>query len=87
MLHASTIGGYVLEEVLAKLLADNGYALLTSDSQDPVHLLRDKHGLLVRGRGTNHQADAFGDLLEYQLRVRAETFFALRETWSSGPGA
>ncbi|MEU4396835.1 hypothetical protein [Kribbella sp. NPDC023855] len=63
MLHASTIGGYVLEEVLAKLLADNGYSLLTTDAQDPANLLRDKHGLLVRGRGTNHQADALGDLL------------------------
>jgi hypothetical protein len=63
MLPASTIGGYVLEEVLAKLLADNGYELLTSDIQDPVHLLKDKHGLLVRGRGANHQADALGDLL------------------------
>jgi hypothetical protein len=59
-LPASTIGGYVLEEVLAKLLADNGYELLTSDIQDPVHLLKDKHGLLVRGRGANHQADALG---------------------------
>lgn len=73
MLHASTIGGYVLEEVLARLLADNGYVLLTSDSQDPVHLLRDKHGLLVRGRGTDHQADALGDLhvpVPFSLPVR-----------------
>lgn len=73
MLHASTIGGYVLEEVIAKLLADNGYDLLTSDAQDPVYLLRDKHGLLVRGRGTNHQADALGDLLvpvPFSLPVR-----------------
>jgi hypothetical protein len=73
MLHASTIGGYVLEEVLAKLLADNGYELLTSDAQDRVHLRRDRHGLLVRGRGADHQADALGDLLvpvPFSLPVR-----------------
>lgn len=73
MLNASTIGGYVLEEVLAKLLADNGYNLLTDDHQDPAHLLRDKHGLLVRGRGADHQADALGDLLvplPFSLPVR-----------------
>lgn len=73
MLNASTIGGYVLEEVLAKLLADNGYDLLTSETQDPVHLRRDRHGLLVRGRGTDHQADALGDLLvpiPFSLPVR-----------------
>lgn len=73
VLHASTIGGYVLEEVLAKLLADNGYDLLTSEIQDPVYLLRDKHGLLVRGRGANHQADALGDLvvpIPFSLPVR-----------------
>ena len=73
MLHASTIGGYVLEEVLANLLADNGYRLLTSATQDPVYLLRDRHGLLVRGRGTNHQADALGDLdvpIPFSLPVR-----------------
>lgn len=73
MLDASTIGGYVLEEVLARMIADSGYELLTSDSQDPVHLRRDKHGLLVRGRGTDHQADALGDLLvpvPFSLPVR-----------------
>lgn len=73
MLNASTVGGYVLEEVLAKLLADNGYALLTDDYQDPAHLLRGKHGLLVHGRGADHQADALGNLLvpiPFSLPVR-----------------
>lgn len=73
MLNASTVGGYVLEEVLAKLLADNGYSLLTDDDQDPEHLLRGKHGLLVRGRGADHQADGLGDLLvpiPFSLPVR-----------------
>ncbi|WP_156996853.1 hypothetical protein [Knoellia aerolata] len=73
MLPASTIGGYVLEEVLAKLLADNGYSLLTNAQQDPRYLLNDRHGLLVRGRGTNHQADALGNLavlVPFSLPVR-----------------
>lgn len=54
--------GYVLEEVLARLLYDSGYRLLVSETQDPEALKRGAHGLLVRGRGTDHQADALGEL-------------------------
>jgi hypothetical protein len=55
--------GYVLEEVLARLLFDNGYRLLVSEQQDPDALTRGPHGLLVRGRGTDHQADVLGELM------------------------
>jgi hypothetical protein len=54
--------GIVLEEVLARLLQDNGYKLLVSEHQDPEALRQDKHGLLVRGRGGEHQADVLGEL-------------------------
>ncbi|WP_083391104.1 restriction endonuclease [Parafrankia soli] len=54
--------GYVLEEVLARLLHDSGYRLLVSETQDPEALKRGAHGLLVRGRGTDHQADVLGEL-------------------------
>ncbi|MFI7529679.1 hypothetical protein [Nocardia salmonicida] len=54
--------GIVLEEVLARLLQDNGYKLLVSEEQDPDALKQAKHGLLVRGRGGEHQADVLGEL-------------------------
>jgi hypothetical protein len=51
-----------LEEVLARLLYASGYRLLVSEKQDPEALMRGPHGLLVRGRGTDHQADVLGEL-------------------------
>jgi hypothetical protein len=54
--------GFVLEELLARLLYDNGYRLLVSEQQDPDALKSGAHGLLVRGRGTDHQADVLGEL-------------------------
>ncbi|MEU0265666.1 hypothetical protein [Nocardioides sp. NPDC006303] len=55
------------------MLRGSGYSLLTSPQQDENYLLKDKHGLLVRGRGTDHQADALGDLvipIPFSLPVR-----------------
>jgi len=63
MIEPAVLRGYILEEAIAKLLASNGYRLLSEQSQDPDALLRSRHGLLVRGRGANHQADGLGDLL------------------------
>lgn len=57
-----SLRGYVLEELLARLLYDNGYRLLVSDQQDTEALKRGAHGLLVRGRGAYHQADVLGEL-------------------------
>lgn len=73
MLQVAIISGYVLEEVVARMLRGSGYSLLTSPQQDENYLLKDKHGLLVRGRGTDHQADALGDLvipIPFSLPVR-----------------
>lgn len=63
MISSATIGGYALEEVIARMLADNGYRLIQSAAPDPDRLVDGKHGLLVRGRGAEHQADGLGDLL------------------------
>lgn len=73
MISEATLSGYVLEEVLARLLRENGYTLLVRESQDRDALRDGKHGLLVRGRGTDHQADALGELLipaPFSLPVR-----------------
>jgi hypothetical protein len=73
MIKLPVLKGYVLEEALARLLANNGYRLLTHPSQDPEALTSGPHGLLVRGRGSDHQADVLGDLLvpvPFSLPVR-----------------
>ncbi|WP_067839657.1 restriction endonuclease [Nocardia lijiangensis] len=62
MIGREALRGIVLEEVLARLLQDNGYKLLVSEHQDPDALKQAKHGLLVRGRGGEHQADVIGEL-------------------------
>jgi hypothetical protein len=69
----AALRGYVLEEVLAKLLHSSGYHLLTQADQDHDALKSGSNGLLVRGRGANHQADALGDLkvpIPFSLPVR-----------------
>lgn len=73
MTTAAALRGYLLEEVLAKMLAGSGYSLLTSEDEDRDALKDGRHGLLVRGRGANHQADALGDLrvpIPFSLPVR-----------------
>ncbi|GAA5065497.1 hypothetical protein [Nocardia callitridis] len=69
----STVRGYVLEELLARLLQDNGYRLLVAADQDREALKDSGKGLLVRGRGTNHQVDVLGELdlpLPFSLPLR-----------------
>lgn len=63
MITVEALRGYVLEELLATLLHASGYRLLVNARQDPDALMHGKHGLLVRGRGTNHQADVLGELV------------------------
>lgn len=58
-----TLAGYLLEEAIASLLRRSGYRLLQREADDPDALKDAKHGLVVRGRGAKHQADALGDLL------------------------
>lgn len=73
MVTVEALRGYVLEELLAKLLHASGYRLLVSADQDQETLTIGKHGLLVRGRGVNHQADVLGELVlptPFSLPVR-----------------
>ncbi|WP_216898050.1 restriction endonuclease [Nocardia alni] len=65
--------GYILEELLARLLQDNGYRLLVTADQDREALKEDGKGLHVRGRGTLHQVDVLGELdlpLPFSLPLR-----------------
>jgi hypothetical protein len=63
VLKESDLRGYILEEVLGRLLSRSGYRLLSEAHQDPDALRTGRHGLLARGRGADHQADALGDLI------------------------
>ncbi len=54
--------GYLLEEVLAYLIKGAGYRLLVDPSQDPRDLDRKQNGLVVKGRGSDHQVDVLGQL-------------------------
>jgi hypothetical protein len=83
----ASLRGSVLEEVLARLLYANGYRLLVSELQDPEALARGAHGLLVRGRGADHQADVLGELtlpvpVSLPLRVFVEAKY--REDRAAG---
>jgi hypothetical protein len=48
MVLITTLQGYVLEEVLARLLRENGYTLLVKASQDQGALRDGSNGLLVK---------------------------------------
>jgi hypothetical protein len=54
--------GYLLEEVVASLIRNAGYRLITDPQTDPYDLDRGGNGLRVRGRGGFHQADVLGEL-------------------------
>lgn len=56
------VRGYILEELLASLIQNTGYRLLVNPSQDVTALDRIGAGLVVKGRGGNHQVDVLGEL-------------------------
>jgi hypothetical protein len=58
----NALAGYLLEELIAKLVQNAGYRLLTNQWQDPNDLSTNRSGdLLVKGRGANHQVDVLGE--------------------------
>lgn len=72
-----SLAGYILEEMLAYLLRNAGYRLLTDAIQDPLELANQHHGLVIHGRGADHQVDVLGELLwipafTYPLRLMLE---------------
>ena len=54
--------GYLLEEIVAYLIKNAGYRLITDPQTDPHDLALLGNGLQVRGRGGFHQADVLGEL-------------------------
>ncbi|TNM59617.1 restriction endonuclease [Streptomyces sp. NP160] len=73
MIGRDALRGYVLEEVVAKMLQLNGYRLLNDERDDPEAFITRGHTLYVKGRGSDHQADALGDLtapIPFGLPVR-----------------
>ncbi|WGD53486.1 hypothetical protein QA641_06100 [Bradyrhizobium sp. CB1650] len=63
MIASGSLKGYLLEEIVASLIRNAGYRLLTAPEQDPHDLALKSNGLQVRGRGGFHQADVLGELL------------------------
>lgn len=75
-----TLRGYILEEVLAYLIQNTGYRLLVHPDQDPQELGWRGNGLVVHGRGAEHQVDVLGELrwvpaFTYPLRLFVEAKF------------
>ena len=65
---------------MARLLRDNGYSQLVAADQDRQALRDRAHGLVVSGRGADHQVDALWELeiptpFSMPLRLFAETKF------------
>jgi hypothetical protein len=77
--------GYILEEVLAFLIQNTGYRLLVDEAQDPQELGWRGNGLVVHGRGAEHQVDVLGELrwipaFTYPLRLFVEAKFRKSRT-------
>jgi hypothetical protein len=77
--------GYVLEELLARLLKASGYDLLVSPAQDPVALASAGSGLQIRGRGAPHQVDVLGQLrtpipFSFPVRLFVEAKYRVAKT-------
>ncbi|MCK8607907.1 restriction endonuclease [Agromyces sp. C10] len=77
MITESSLGGYVLEELVAHWLSASGYERLERQSQDTTALVDRNGSLYVRGRGADHQADVLGQLTmtvpgTYPLRLFVE---------------
>lgn len=62
VISSAALKGYLLEEVVASLIRNAGYRLLTRPEEDPHDLDLMANGLQVRGRGGFHQADVLGEL-------------------------
>lgn len=62
MIGRDSFKGYVLEEILAYLVRNSGYRLLAHPRQDPRNLKQRGSGLVVQGRGAEHQVDVLGEL-------------------------
>ena len=81
----TSLGGHLLEEALAYLIRRSGYTLLVDVSQDPETLANRGNGLVVKGRGGEHQVDVLGELdwipaFTFPLRLFLEAKFRREKT-------
>ncbi len=75
MIHESVLKGYVLEELLARLVKSSGYSLIVDKDHDPWALDGAGNGLRVHGRGADHQVDVLGELdVDVQLALPIRLF-------------
>lgn len=77
--------GYLLEEALAYLIKNTGYTLLVDESQDTRELQKRGNGLVVIGRGGEHQVDVLGQLswiptFTFPIRLFIEAKFRTTKT-------
>ncbi|MFG3301454.1 restriction endonuclease [Micromonospora chersina] len=62
MIALQVLSGYILEELLARLIQSAGYRLLVHERQDRFELKNKSNGdLQVKGRGGVHQVDVLGE--------------------------
>lgn len=69
--------GYVLEEVIAYLIRNTGYDLITSAASNDPDIKNEHNGLVLVGRGSKHQIDVLGELkwipaFSFPLRLMVE---------------
>lgn len=81
-----SLRGYLLEEALAYLIKNTGYTLLVDKSQDTSgELKKRRNGLVVIGRGGEHQVDVLGQLswipaFTFPIRLFVEAKFRTAKT-------
>lgn len=84
----SAFKGFILEEVLSKLLENSGYSLIDKnvliDNKHPEFISRG-NGLNIKGRGGIHQADALGQFpfsfpFNYPIRLFIEAKYKTQKT-------
>lgn len=84
----SAFKGFILEEVLSKLLENSGYSLIDKnvliDNKHPEFISRG-NGLNIKGRGGIHQADVLGQFpfsfpFNYPIRLFIEAKYRTKKT-------
>lgn len=80
MVSISALQGFILEELIAKLLQSSGFDLLVEPAQDKHALTTAGNGLVIRGRGAKHQVDVLGQVridipFSYPIRLFVEAKF------------
>jgi hypothetical protein len=85
MISKAALRGYLLEEVLAFLVYRSGYEPIFTAPPDDPDLSMGPNGLLITGRGADHQVDTLGELtwmpaFTYPTRLFVEAKFREQTT-------